>query len=314
MENLIITVNAVIPVFLVMVAGYICRQLNMVKPDAVKAMNKLVFQLFLPVSLANSLMSVEPGAEMDYSVMLYCIGGVAVVFIAGMLIVPRLVKENPRRGAIVQSLFRSNYAILGIPMLEALFPEGDGGVAAMMAMITVPAFNVCAVATLETFRGGKFSIGKILLGILKNPLIWGCVIGFVIMKLQIPMPELVMSTAGKLGSVASPLALFTLGATIDLKKIGGNAKTLAVCVSLRLVIIPGILLAVAYALGYRGAEFAALMIAFGAPCAVSSYTMAAQMDADEDLAAQLVMLTTVFSVVSMFLMVLLFKTIGIFNT
>lgn len=312
MANFILTCNMVIPVFLVMVVGYICRQLKMVSAENVSAMNKLVFRLFLPVSLAKSLMTLSPNADINYSVMLYCALGVVATFIAAIIIVPRLVKGNPQRGAMIQAMFRSNYAILGIPLIESLFPAGDGGVSAMMVMVTVPLFNVLAVVTLETYRGGSFNPVKIIKGIIKNPLIISCVIGFAVYLSGIKVPELAMSTVSKLASVASPLALFSLGATIDLKKLTGNMKLIVPTVACRLVIVPGALLAIAYALGYRGADFAALMIAFGSPCAVSSYTMAAQMDSDGELAAQLVMTTTVLSVFSIFLMVLLFKSVGIF--
>lgn len=312
MANFVLTCNMVIPVFLVMVVGYVCRQLKMVTAENVSAMNKLVFKIFLPVSLAKSLMTLDPSADINYSVMLYCAVGVVATFILAILIVPRCVKGNPQRGAMIQAMFRSNYAILGIPLIESLFPAGDGGVSAMMVMITVPLFNVLAVVTLETYRGGKFAPVKIIKGIFKNPLIWGCVIGFAVFKFEIQLPELVSSTVSKLASLASPLALFSLGATIDLKKFTGNMKLILPTVACRLVIVPGLLLAGAYILGYRGAEFAALMIAFGSPCAVSSYTMAAQMDSDGELAAQLVMTTTVLSTISIFLMVLLFKSAGIF--
>lgn len=312
MNNLVLTCNMVIPVFLVMVVGYVCKQLKLVTAENVSAMNRLVFKVFLPVSLANSLMTLDPNADINYSVMLYCAAGVIATFIAAVLLIPRFVKGNLQRGAMIQASFRSNYAILGIPLVESLFPAGDNGASAMMAMITVPLFNMLAVITLETYRGGKFDLKKILIGIVKNPLIIGCVVGFVIFKSGIRMPQLVMSTVSKLGSIASPLALFSLGATIDLGKLRGNVKLLVPGVLTRLVIAPGILLAIAYALGYRGYEYAALMIAFGSPCAVSSYTMAAAMDSDADLAAQLVMLTTLFSVLTIFLMVLLFKTVGIF--
>ena len=312
MANFILTCNMVIPVFLVMVVGYVCRQLKMVSAENVSAMNKLVFKIFLPVSLAKSLMTLDPNADISYSVMLYCALGVIATFILAILIVPRCVKGNPQRGAMIQALFRSNYAILGIPLIESLFPAGDGGVSAMMVMITVPLFNVLAVVTLETYRGGKFNLLKILKGILKNPLIWGCIIGFIVFKCELKLPELVSSTVSKLASVASPLALFSLGATIDLKKFSGNMKLLIPTVAGRLVIVPGVLLFIAYLIGYRGPEFAALMIAFGSPCAVSSYTMAAQMDSDGELAAQLVMMTTVLSILSIFLMVLLFNGVGVF--
>ena len=151
MANFILTCNMVIPVFLVMVVGYVCRQLKMVSAENVSAMNKLVFKIFLPVSLAKSLMTLDPNADISYSVMLYCALGVIATFILAILIVPRCVKGNPQRGAMIQALFRSNYAILGIPLIESLFPAGDGGVSAMMVMITVPLFNVLAVVTLETY-------------------------------------------------------------------------------------------------------------------------------------------------------------------
>ena len=125
------------------------------------------------------------------------------------------------------------------------------------------------------------------------------------------MPEFVTSTINRVASVSSPLALFVLGATIDPDKLLGNAKALLWGSAARLAIVPAVMLSIAIAMGFRGPELATLMITFGSPCAVSSYTMAAQMDSDADLAGQLVMLTTVASAVSVFIMIFLFKTIGV---
>lgn len=312
MDNLLLTVNIVLPIFLVMVVGYCTRKSGMINGDHVKAMNRLVFRIFLPLSLAKSLMTVDPDTPMNFSAMLFCMAGILATFMAAAAVVPRFEKVDSRRGVLIQGAFRSNYAIFGIPLAEALFPEGDGGMAAMMVLATVPLFNVLAVTTLEMYRGGRCNVGKVLLGVLKNPLIWGCAFGFAILKLPFDLPEFAMSTVSKLASIASPLALFVLGASIDLKKLGGNAKALFWGVSTRLVIVPAVVLSLAILLGFRGPVFSALMIAFATPCAVSSYTMAAQMDGDEDLAAQLVMVTTVLSSLTIFCMVFLFKTMGIF--
>ena len=312
MENLILTINTVLPVFLVTAVGYFCRQINLLNDDTTKALNKLVFRLFLPASLMKSIMTVSPEAMVSPGVMLYCALGVLAVFSTAMLVVPRLVKENPRRGVLIQATFRSNYAILGIPIAEALYPNGDGGVAAMMVIATVPLFNALAVITLEYFRGGKCTVGQVVRGVFKNPLIWGCLIGFILFKLPFQLPKFSTDTVVKLASVSSPLALFALGASIDLKKLVGNAGTLLWGSLARLVFVPAVMLGIAYALGFRGPEFAALMIAFGSPCAVSSYTMAAQMDGDADLAGQLLMLTTVSSAVTVFIMIYLFKSLGVF--
>lgn len=311
MNNLILTVNAVLPIFLLMIVGYICKQTALVTPGCVKEMNKLVFKIFLPVSLAKSLMNMDANIGGRVPMVAACMIGIFAIFLASMFVIPKLVPENERRGVMVQALFRGNCAILGVPLGEALFPGGDGGVIAMMIMATVPLFNVLAVFTLEYFRGGTCNFKKVLLGVLKNPLIWGCAIGFAIGRLPFDMPQFALSTVDKLAGMASPLALFTLGATIDLKKLGSNARILFWGVSSRLVFIPAALLAVSILLGFRGAEIVALLIAFATPSAVSSYTMAAQMDGDAELAAQMVMLTSVFSSLTIFLFVFVMKSLGV---
>lgn len=312
MENFVLTLNIVLPVFLVMVIGFCCRRSGLVSAEGISALNKLVFKLFLPCSLCKSLMNVKQDSIVNPGVLIFGFIGVIVVCLLGFLIIPRIEKDNRRRGVMIQGLFRSNYAIFGIPICEALFPQGDGGVAAMMVIATVPLFNALAVISLESFRGGRVNIKKILIGIAKNPLIWGCVIGYLLMQFRVPVPEFAASTLNKLASIASPLALFALGGSINLQSFRNNMKPLSIVVLGRLVVIPLAALLVAFLAGYRGAEFAVMMIVFGSPCAVSSYTMAAQMDGDAELAAQQVMLTTIFSSLSVFIMIFAFKTFGIF--
>lgn len=312
MENFLLTLNIVLPIFLVMAVGFACRRGGLVSAEGISSINKLAFKVFLPCSLCKSLMNVDPNSIVNSSVLAFAFVGVILVFLLGFLIIPRIEKVNARRGVMIQGLFRSNYAIFGIPVCEALFPQGDGGVAAMMVIATVPLFNALAVVSLESFRGGRVNLKKILIGIVKNPLIWGCVIGYLLMQFKIPVPEFAVSTLSKLASIASPLALFALGGSINLQTFRHNSRPLSIVVLGRLVVIPLIALLFAFIAGYRGAEFAVMMIVFGSPCAVSSYTMAAQMDGDAELAAQQVMLTTILSSASMFAMIFAFKSLGVF--
>lgn len=312
LNNFLLTLNIILPIFLVMAVGFFCRRIKLVNAENISAINKLVFRVFLPASLCQSLMRVEQGSIVNPGVLAFGFTGTLLVFLIALLIIPQIEKDNRRRGVMIQGIFRSNYAIFGIPLSEALFPQGDGGLAAMMVIATVPIFNVLGVIALESFRGGRVNIRKILIGIAKNPLIWGCLIGYLLMKLQVPVPAFATSTLSKLAAVASPLALFALGGSIDLQTFAHNARQLSITVLSRLVVVPALALLAAYAVGHRGVEFAVLMIVFGSPCAVNSYTMAAQMDGDAELAAQQVMLTTIFSSVSMFAMIFLFKSLGIF--
>ena len=311
MENFVVTCNIVLPIFLVMLIGFIARRTRLLSEETVQGCNKLVFRIFLPVSLCRSIMRAESSA-MTGGLPLFTAVGTVIVFALCMLIIPKIEGDNRRRGVMIQGIFRANYAIFGITLSQALFPQGDGGVAAMMVVAVIPVFNVLAVATLEIFRGGKFDLKRILIGILKNPLIWGCLIGYVVSTTGLKLPSVINSTVDSLASIATPLALFVLGASLKIEKLSGNARALVISVAAKLVIVPVIALAIAYAMGYRGAEFATLMIVFASPTAVSSYTMAEQMGADGDLAAQQVVFTTVFSSVTIFLMVFLFKSMGVF--
>lgn len=312
MKNFLLTLNIVLPIFLVMVAGFACRRGGLVSAEGISSINKLGFKVFLPCSLCKNLMNVDPNSIVNPGVLAFAFVGVIIVFLLGFLIIPRIEKENARRGVMIQGLFRSNYAIFGIPVCEALFPQGDGGVAAMMVIATVPLFNALAVISLESFRGGRVNVKNVLLGIVKNPLIWGCVIGYLLMQFRVIVPEFATNTLSRLASIASPLALFALGGSINLQSFKHNARPLSIVVLGRLVVIPLLALLFAFIAGYRSAEFAVMMIVFGSPCAVSSYTMAAQMGGDAELAAQQVMLTTILSSASMFAMIFAFKTLGIF--
>ena len=312
MNNFLLTCNIVFPIFLVMLIGFLARRFGLMDEATVKGCNKLVFRIFLPVSLCRSIMRVDSSTAMSGALPLFAMAGTLAVFAVCMLLIPRIEPENSRRGVMIQGIFRSNYAIFGIPLTQALFPQGDGGVAAMMVVAVIPVFNVLAVVTLEIFRGGRFDLKRIVIGVLKNPLIWGCLIGYAVMKTGLKLPSVVNSTVDSLASLASPLALFVLGASLKPGKVAGNIRALLVSVGGKLLAVPAVMLAIAYLLGWRGAEFATLMIVFGSPTAVSSFTMAEQMGGDPDLAAQQVVLTTVFSAVTIFLMVFLFKTWGVF--
>lgn len=312
MDNFMLTANTMLPIFFVMVAGYVCRQMKILSYEIAKAINTLVFKVFLPVTFVKNLMSVNGDIGGSVPTIIYCMIATCCVFMAAFLLVPRFVKDRSRCSVMVQDMFRGNSSLMVIPLTEALFPDKSGVLTGIIVLATVPLYNVLAVFVFEYFRGGKCDAKKVLKGIAKNPLIWGCIIGYILGCLPFEMPEFFMSTLNKLGTISSPLGLFVMGAMIDFGKLGRNVKALICTSFVKLLLAPAAILAIACVLGFRGFEFAALLIAFTAPCPGASYTMAAQMDGDADLASQMVMLTTVLSIVTIFLMIFTFKSLGVF--
>lgn len=213
---------------------------------------------------------------------------------------------------MIQAIYRSNFVILGLPIAANLFGGEKLTTTAVAVTIVVPLFNVLAVVVLEIFRGGKPDPVKILKGIARNPLIIGAVLGILTVVFQIQLPQLAEDVIDQLKDVATPLALVTLGMSLNLKEMGAEKRNLIICVLGRLVIVPGIALTCAALLGIRGVAFVTLLAVFASPCAVSSFTMAEQMDSDAELAANAVVLSSAFACVTMFLWIFLFKSLGMF--
>jgi len=196
-------------------------------------------------------------------------------------------------------------------LVQAIFPNSDTSVTSLLVVIVVPLFNVLAVVVLEMFRGGKADPKQIIRKILTNPLIIGSVAGLIILVTGIRIPAIIQRPIDDLSKVATPLALFLLGASIDFSKTGAHVKQLAMCVLGKLVIFPLAAVVIGALLGMRGVELASLLIIFGAPTAVNSAVMAQQMGSDGDLATEAVVFTTAFSALTVFLFVFALKSLAL---
>ena len=251
-----------------------------------------------------------------------------VIFALAIPTVLLLTDKKKCRGALLQSVFRSNYALIGIPLASSLFPGEGAAVATLLSAIMVPAFNILAVISLSIFNnsGEKPNFKKVMVGIAKNPLILSIFAGLVALGIRAVFVNLGISfristipaihtTLKYLSNIATPLALLVLGAQFEFSAIPHLKREIISGVVLRSVIVPMLGIGVAY-LAFRGsfsgAQFAALVAVFCTPVAVSSVPMAQEMGADAELAGQLVVFTTITSAFTVFVTSFLLKAAGIF--
>ncbi len=312
LQNFIISLEAVAPMFLIMSIGIFLRRKNFMNETEVKKLNKLVFHVFFPCLMFRNIYGAEIEDAVDLKMIVYGVVMILLVYFTSMAVVVKIEPSNRSRGAMIQAIYRSNFVILGLPIAANLFGGEKLTTTAVAVTIVVPLFNVLAVVVLEIFRGGKPDPVKILKGIARNPLIIGAVLGILTVVFQIQLPQLAEDVIDQLKDVATPLALVTLGMSLNLKEMGAEKRNLIICVLGRLVIVPGIALTGAALLGIRGVAFVTLLAVFASPCAVSSFTMAEQMDSDAELAANAVVLSSAFACVTMFLWIFLFKSLGMF--
>jgi len=311
MDNLILAFNVVLPLFMCIVLGYFLRRIGMLETGARRSMNKLCFKVFLPVYLFNSIYTTNLTTAFNAKLVTLCALGILGIFAMLMLLIPRIEKQNPRRGVMIQGIFRSNYALFGLPVAMSLCGEDKIGPASLVVGVIVPIFNVLAVITLEVFRGGKPSVKKILKGIATNPLIIASLLGIACNMAGLPLSSAVQKGMTDIGKIATPLSLIVLGGEFMFGNIRGYVKQLLITVSGRLIFCPLIMVSLGVMLGLRNEMLVPVLILFGAPTAVSSFTMAQQMEGDGDLAASIVVFTTAISIVTIFLWIFFLKQMAL---
>ena len=312
LESFLVAFNAVGPFLILLGIGFGAVRLKMTDRDFMNRLNKLNFKLFFPFLMFNNVYGAKP--ENMPSLKLILTGALSVTLLVVLLviIVPKIVKENPRRGVIIQGIFRSNFIIYGIPLTTYVFGAERSSVCGMMILIMVSLFNVAGVVVLEMFReGGKIQLKPLLLGIVKNPLLQGCMAGLLFYLLQIRLPAFIASPVSSLAGLATTLALVVLGANLKFEELKKNSRTISVVLIIRLVVLPLIMVPFGYLIGLRGVELFLILMIFGTPVATSSYPMAQNMGGDGQLAGQLVFVSTVASLGTIFLFIFTMSRLGL---
>ncbi len=311
MENLIVATNAVIPFMVYIFLGAVSKKMGLVKESFLKELNGVVFKVFFPFIMFNNLYDVDFGKLSGAKYVGFAILATLVVIVASFALVPLFSKDNRRRGVINQAIFRSNSVLYAIPLAQSVFGPEGATMASIVVAFVVPIYNIASVAILEYYRGGRVSYGKLLVNILKNPLIIGAIAGVLFNFLPVTMPDCMVLPISELCNMATPLSLFVLGGTLHLSNMKKNFVPLATGTVLKLVLVPSILSVVMANLGFRGSEFFIVFVMFATPVAAASYPMAQSMDADADLAGEYVVITTVLSIATIFCWILVLKGFGL---
>lgn len=312
MENLMISANAVLPMCLVMALGYGTRRLGWLRREEISTINKIAFRIFLPCLLYYNIYCSDLSGSFDPLLMTYAVGGVLLTF--GLALGYALLTEKlpERRGVLIQGMFRSNYVIMGIPVATALLGADQLGTVSILIAVIVPLFNMLAVVVLEVFRGQKPKPLHILGQIAKNPLVIGSVLGILTLVAGIRLPHILEQTIQSVSAIASPLQLFLLGAFFQFSGLKTYRRELVTVSIAKLIVSPGLFLGLGALLGFRGVAFVSLIGIFASPTAVNSFTTAQQMGGDAELAGDIVVTTSAASILTMFLWIFLFKSLGMF--
>ena len=297
MENLLFSLNATVPVFLMMVLGLVFRKLGWLDETFADKMNKFVFMVPLPVLVFEDLATVDFAEVWDTRFVFFCFA-VTLVSIGIAAGISCLCKDKSLQGEFIQVSYRSSAALLGVALIQNIY--GDAGMAPLMMIGSVPLYNIMAVVVLSFFHPERRGIDgavmkKTLKGIATNPIIIAIVLGLFWSALRIPMPPIMQKTVSSIGGMATPMGLIAMGAAFDVRKAFAKAKPAAAAAFIKLIGFCALFLPVAVALGFRESELVAILVMLGSATTVSCFVMAKNMGHDWVLTSSVVMLTTLFS-------------------
>lgn len=298
MENLIFSLNATIPIFLVMVAGYLFRQAGIVDDGFVKTLNSFNYKVTLPVLLVVDIAEADFYAVWDTRFVLFCFLVTLLCIVLISLAGTFFVKEKSIQGEFIQASYRGSAAVLGVAFMQNIY--GTSAIAPLMILATVPLYNVAAVMILSFTTPGAGgldgkSFKKSLQGIVANPIIWGIFIGMVISVSRIKLPFMINRTLHNFSVLATPLALIGLGAGFEGKKALAKIKPTLVSTLIKLFLMPAIFLPMAAWMGFTNEKMVAILIMLGAPTTVSCYIMSRNMGHEGVLSSSCVVSTTFLS-------------------
>ena len=328
MDSLLFALGAVSPIICMVAIGYVLKKIGWMSIEFAKKTHKLVFHVFLPAMLFLNVYKIEQLGSVDPTYIFYVVVMLLLVFLLGLPLVLLVAQRPQYRGALMQAVFRSNYALIGIPLAASLFGEEGVMIATLLSAVSVPALNVLAVIALTVFRtdGGRVNVKSILLGIIKNPLIVSVLVGLGTLGVRALLVQAGISfrlsditplyqVLTYLSNLVTPLALLALGAQFEFSAVAALRREIVFGTLMRTVVVPLIGIGVAFLFfreRFGGAHFAAFIAMFATPVSISSVPMAQEMKADATLAGQLVVWTTLVSALTVFLVSFLLRLAGVF--
>lgn len=323
MDNLVFSMNATLPIFLLIVLGMVFRRLGIVSESFAAQANAFVFRVSIPALLFVDLATVDFLEVWDTGFVLFCFfATLACIGIAAVF--ARALCQPQQRGEFIQASYRSSAALLGIAFITNIY--GSTGMASLMIIGAVPLYNAAAVVVLELLGPRAHADGegesegvqvlsaslkRTVKGIVTNPIILSIVIGMAWSVLSLPLPGVAESVFDKLGSTAAPLGLVAMGAMVDFERASSLAKPAAAASFLKLVGFVLIVLPFAVRFGFRTEELVAILVMLGSATTVASFTMARGMGHEGALTSTAVMVTTLLSPLTLAMWLFILKSLAL---
>jgi malonate transporter and related proteins len=309
MQNLLFSLQVVSPVFLIILLGYILKYKKMINDQFVSLSSSIVFKIALPSLVFSKISSTDFTRSFNPLLINACLIGTVVSFVLAWLIVIPVTKDGRTRGAFIQGAYRSNYAIIGFAVVFNMFGESGLQKAAILLSFIMPLYNVLAIIalTIPASKGKGINKKRVVIEILTNPLILAATSASVVSFFKVPIHSIIFDTCNYLAALALPLALLGIGGSLSAMSVKSRFLESFLASLLKIAIYPLVFTIIIYFWGFRGEELGIGFVVFASPGAIAGFAMAKAMDNDSELAANIIVISTLLSVVTLSFGIFLLK-------
>lgn len=290
---------SLLPVFALIALGAALGRTRLLTAEGWHGLERLNYWVLFPALLFASIVTADlaggQAGRLAVAVAVADIGIAAALLMAR----PFLNISGPAFSSVFQGAIRWN-GYVGLGVVASLMGEGGLGLAAVCIAVLVPLNNVMSVYVLSRFAGARpAGLGQTLRSVALNPLILATVSGAALLVSGVRPPAPLVESLDLLGQATIALGLLCVGAAMDLSRLKGVRTTVLGASVIRLAVTPAAGAAACLALGLTGDALAVAAICMGAPLATTSYILARQLGGDATLAANLVTVTTLLSLVTL---------------
>lgn len=302
--------DVILPVFLVIGAGYFATRQGLFSDAAVDGLTRFTQSFAIPCLLYLAISELDLGAEFDLPLLASFYLAAFACFTLGMVLANRVFGRSwPDSVAIGFCCLFSNSVLLGLPITERAFgPEALAGNYAIVAL-HAPLMYLLGVTTMEIVQGAGRSLGgtvrKILSSMFQNALIVGIGLGVLVNLTAFPVPDVVTNAVGLVAAAALPAALFGLGGVLVRYKPEGDIKVIAMVGAISLVVYPALAWGIGTGLGLDRDGFRSVILTAAMAPGVNTYIFANMYGTAKRVAASGVLLSTAASVLTVWLWLLI---------
>lgn len=300
MANFLLGLNIIFPIFFVIFAGYLAKQKGYLDEHFVSTSTWIVFYVALPLKLFSDIRSAHI-ETLPTTYVAYILLGIFLIFFATWIAARPFIPDRKKLSAFVHCSFRSNFVYVGYPILESLYGKPSPEHMIVITVFGLTLYNILAIVILTLYsesEDNKLHPGKILLKILKNPMIIAIFIGVLFNILQIPVYTGLNKGISLLAALCTPLSLLLIGASLNFESVTRDLALVFASATIRTILTPLILIPVGIAIGLSAVELGIAYVFWATPCAINCFIYTKEMGGDSELASKIITTSFLFAIVT----------------